>query len=107
MRAKYTRVHISTIENTSTFRTRPSIETQLNASHVTIALFHTLGSGDIPLGETYYNQLQDAGRTVAHFPFLIGAMSFFHNIPGIPISGKHLSTCSVCMVTLNSGLQPP
>ena len=46
-----------------------------------------LGSGDIPLTQSYYNQLEDAGRTVAHFPFLLGAMSFFHNIPGLPISG--------------------
>ena len=28
-----------------------------------------------------------AGREVAHFPLLFGAMSFFHNIPGLPVSG--------------------
>lgn len=45
------------------------------------------GSGDIPLTEAYYHRMKEAGREVAHFPFLIGAMSFFHNIPGLPVSG--------------------
>lgn len=42
------------------------------------------GSGDIPLSSEDYNQFTAAGIQVAHFPVLLGAVSFFHSVPGAP-----------------------
>jgi len=56
------------------------------------------GSGDIPLTQAYYHRMEEAGREVAHFPFLIGAMSFFHNIPGLPVSGIGGLNMTACLL---------
>ena len=40
------------------------------------------GSGDIPVPTAEYSALQGAGKEFITIPFQLGAISFFHNVPG-------------------------
>jgi len=42
--------------------------------------YNHFGAGDIPMKSAYYTTLSNAGRTMAHFPFVLGAISFFHSV---------------------------
>ena len=53
--------------------------------------YNDFGSGDIPLSSTKFTELMDAGVTVMHLPFSLGAMSFFHNVPNA--SDLRLTAC--------------
>jgi ABC-type phosphate transport system substrate-binding protein len=41
------------------------------------------GSGDLPLPVETYDGLRDAGIQVVQLPFVLSAVSFFHNVPGV------------------------
>merc|ERR1719329_1706731 len=56
------------------------------------------GSGDIPIGQADYNALKAAGKTIMHIPFQMGAMSVFHNIPGVPATGKGALKVDACII---------
>ena len=43
------------------------------------------GAGDLPLSAEQYQELKAAGHNVLQIPFLIGAVSVFHDIPGMPL----------------------
>eukprot|EP00929_Paragymnodinium_shiwhaense_P060674 TRINITY_DN302_c0_g1_i6.p1 TRINITY_DN302_c0_g1~~TRINITY_DN302_c0_g1_i6.p1 ORF type:complete len:891 (+),score=136.06 TRINITY_DN302_c0_g1_i6:95-2767(+) len=56
------------------------------------------GSGDIPIGATDFTDLNGASAGVMHFPFQMGAMSIFHNIPGVPKSGPGALKLTACII---------
>lgn len=60
--------------------------------------FSDFGSGDIPLTEYAWSTLREEGREVVHFPFVLGAMSFFHNIPDLPVSGVMALNMTACLL---------
>ncbi|CAL6396686.1 unnamed protein product [Bathycoccus prasinos] len=47
------------------------------------------GSGDIVVPTADYTDLNNAGKSFVTIPFQLGAISFFHNVPGVP-DGKAL-----------------
>jgi phosphate ABC transporter phosphate-binding protein len=56
------------------------------------------GSGDIPIGAADHAALNAAGHEIMHFPFQMGAMSIFHNIPGLPKSGAGALKVDACII---------
>eukprot|EP00928_Gymnodinium_smaydae_P099736 TRINITY_DN959_c0_g1_i1.p1 TRINITY_DN959_c0_g1~~TRINITY_DN959_c0_g1_i1.p1 ORF type:complete len:473 (+),score=113.69 TRINITY_DN959_c0_g1_i1:43-1461(+) len=56
------------------------------------------GSGDIPIGAADHAALVGAGKQILHFPFQMGAMSIFHNIPGLPKSGAGALKVDACII---------
>ncbi len=60
--------------------------------------YNDFGSGDVPFDQDDYDAMIAAGRSFAHFPFLLGAMSFFHNIPGLPTSGANGLNMTGCLL---------
>jgi len=56
------------------------------------------GSGDMPITADDYNTLTGEGIEIMHYPFVLGAMSFFHNIPGLPISGEGGLVVTGCLL---------
>jgi phosphate ABC transporter phosphate-binding protein len=56
------------------------------------------GSGDIPIGSTDYTDLKTAGKDIMHVPFQMGAMSIFHNIPGMDKSGAGALKVDACII---------
>jgi len=56
------------------------------------------GSGDIPIGSSDYTALKNAGHEIMHFPFQMGAMSIFHNVPGVPKSGTGALKLTACII---------
>lgn len=62
--------------------------------------YNDFGSGDMPLSQEYYDTLMDAGIEVMHAPIVLGAMSFFHNIPGVPNGGNgiNLTACLLARI---------
>lgn len=41
------------------------------------------GSGDVPMDPIRYQNITSSGNPMVHVPFLVGAVSFFHNVPGV------------------------
>ena len=41
------------------------------------------GSGDLPMTDTRYAGLDGAGIEMLHLPIFIGAVAFFHSVPGV------------------------
>lgn len=60
--------------------------------------YNHFGSGDMALTDDYYTALKDEGIEVMHVPFVLGAMSFFHNIPGLPKSGSQGLNMTACLL---------
>jgi len=56
------------------------------------------GSGDIPILKADYDALKAAGKDIMHVPFQMGAMSIFHNIPGLPKSGAGALKVDACII---------
>eukprot|EP00567_Pseudictyota_dubia_P004827 CAMPEP_0197449192 /NCGR_PEP_ID=MMETSP1175-20131217/20314_1 /TAXON_ID=1003142 /ORGANISM="Triceratium dubium, Strain CCMP147" /LENGTH=503 /DNA_ID=CAMNT_0042981225 /DNA_START=37 /DNA_END=1548 /DNA_ORIENTATION=+ len=57
--------------------------------------FNYFGSGDIPISTDNYNALEGKGIGIVHLPFVLGAISLFHNVPGVPdgAAGLNLTSC--------------
>lgn len=53
------------------------------------------GSGDIPVSTSHYNAFTATGKEMVHLPFVLGAISIFHNIPDVPDGpqGLNLTAC--------------
>ena len=60
--------------------------------------YNHFGSGDVPMTATNYKTLTDNGRTMLHIPFAIGAISFFHSIPGVPTGDNRLNL-TACLLS--------
>eukprot|EP00927_Polykrikos_kofoidii_P007277 TRINITY_DN1297_c0_g1_i1.p1 TRINITY_DN1297_c0_g1~~TRINITY_DN1297_c0_g1_i1.p1 ORF type:complete len:604 (-),score=90.80 TRINITY_DN1297_c0_g1_i1:407-2011(-) len=56
------------------------------------------GSGDIPIGASDHATLVSNGHEILHFPFQMGAMSIFHNIPNVPKSGEGALKVTGCII---------
>jgi len=58
------------------------------------------GSGDIPIKEADYQTLTDQGVEFVHFPFQLGAMSFFYNMPedAVPAEGLKFNACLLAKI---------
>lgn len=56
------------------------------------------GSGDIPMSTEKYNALKATGKEMVHLPFMMGAISFFHSIPGLDSDGIALNSCVLAKI---------
>lgn len=54
--------------------------------------YNDFGSGDVPLTAENYADITAEGIEVMHVPFSLGAMSFFHNVPGA-VGGLNMTAC--------------
>ena len=57
------------------------------------------GAGDIPMSKEDYTTLVEKGGMI-HLPFVLGAISVFHSIPGIPngVGGLNLTACELAQI---------
>ena len=59
------------------------------------------GSGDIPIpGDDYDAFTNKTGKTIYHLPVVLGAISFFHSIPGVSDGrlGLNMTSCSLAKI---------
>ena len=58
------------------------------------------GAGDIPISTGDYNELVNAGVEFVQLPFVMGAVSVFHGIPGVPdgSGGLNLTPCLLARI---------
>mmetsp|Transcript_8119 Transcript_8119/g.11616 ORF Transcript_8119/g.11616 Transcript_8119/m.11616 type:complete len:494 (-) Transcript_8119:341-1822(-) len=58
------------------------------------------GSGDIPFSQENYELLNSNGDEFYQMPFVMGAISVFHNIPGVPggAGGLKLTPCALAKI---------
>jgi len=56
------------------------------------------GSGDIPIPNEEYTQLNDSTTGVYHFPILLGAISFFHSVPQGASEKLNLTPCLLARI---------
>ncbi|QDZ23841.1 periplasmic phosphate-binding protein [Chloropicon primus] len=60
--------------------------------------YNHFGSGDVPMTADNYKSLGDNGRTMLHVPFALGAVSFFHSIPGLDMAHRRLNL-TACLLS--------
>lgn len=63
--------------------------------------YNDFGSGDIPVPSDDYEALRARGSEVVHFPFVLGAISLFHSIPGFSNdddNGLNLTSCDIAKI---------
>lgn len=73
-------------------------QTEFIGADNSYAAYSDFGSGDMPIGNDDYQTLMDQSIEVMHFPFVLGAMSFFHNIPELPKSGSNGLNMTACLL---------
>ena len=58
------------------------------------------GSGDIPISSADYKNLTDSGIQFVQLPFVLGAISVFHSVPGVPdgAGGLNLTSCLLARI---------
>ncbi len=60
------------------------------------------GSGDIPIPGDEYTAFHEKnpGKTIYHLPIVLGAISFFHSVPGVPDgrSGLNMTSCTLAKI---------
>lgn len=58
------------------------------------------GSGDIPVSTSNYDAFTATGQEMVHLPFVLGAISIFHNIPNVPegSQGLNLTACTLSKI---------
>jgi phosphate transport system substrate-binding protein len=78
-----------------------------------------MGCAELPLNDAQVGKLTSAGRTALHLPMVLGAISFFVNLPGmtsIKLSPDVLAKIFTGAITrwddsaitgLNAGFSPP
>ena len=71
---------------------------QGTSRHRLCTLDQDFGSGDIPIGQSDYTDLNTANQTIMHIPFQMGAMSIFHSVPGVPKSGPGALNLTACLI---------
>lgn len=54
------------------------------------------GSGDLPMDADRFSQLNDVGIEMIHLPVLLGAVSFFHSVPGV--EKLNLTSCLLARI---------
>jgi len=61
------------------------------------------GAGDIPLMQSDYDKLVENGRQPVHVPIALGAIAFFHNIPGLAEDNVQLNLTACQLAKVFSG----
>lgn len=58
------------------------------------------GSGDIPIGEEDFTNLNSNTSGMLHIPFVLGSISVFHSVPGVPdgVGGLNLTECLLARI---------
>eukprot|EP00586_Coscinodiscus_wailesii_P015525 CAMPEP_0172494190 /NCGR_PEP_ID=MMETSP1066-20121228/39669_1 /TAXON_ID=671091 /ORGANISM="Coscinodiscus wailesii, Strain CCMP2513" /LENGTH=424 /DNA_ID=CAMNT_0013264939 /DNA_START=171 /DNA_END=1445 /DNA_ORIENTATION=- len=62
------------------------------------APYNDFGSGDIPMPSLDYANLKDNGIEMLHLPFVLGAISVFHSIPGVGDGELKLTGCTLAKI---------
>eukprot|EP00930_Biecheleria_cincta_P063569 TRINITY_DN4909_c0_g1_i7.p1 TRINITY_DN4909_c0_g1~~TRINITY_DN4909_c0_g1_i7.p1 ORF type:complete len:541 (-),score=100.57 TRINITY_DN4909_c0_g1_i7:85-1707(-) len=70
----------------------------IGADNGFLPISQDFGSGDIPITASDYQALKGAGHEIIHYPFQMGAMSIFHNVPGMPKSGAGALNLTACVL---------
>ena len=62
--------------------------------------FNDFGSGDIPMSKSKHHVLKQEGIEMVHLPYVLGAISLFHNIPNVPDGpgGLNLTSCVIAQI---------
>ena len=62
--------------------------------------YNDFGLGDIPLSSSKYDALKEECIEMVHLPYVMGAISLFHNIPNVPDrpSGLNLTSCVIAQI---------
>mmetsp|Transcript_9178 Transcript_9178/g.10605 ORF Transcript_9178/g.10605 Transcript_9178/m.10605 type:complete len:584 (+) Transcript_9178:130-1881(+) len=60
--------------------------------------YNDFGAGDIPLTQTYYDELVSKGIEMVHIPFALGAIGFFHSVPNAPEGRLNLDSCTLSKI---------
>ena len=73
---------------------------QNNTTPFSYKAHNHFGSGDIPIPSETYDALRENNIEVAHFPFVLGAISFFHSVPGMEngSNGLNLTSCQIARI---------
>lgn len=71
-----------------------------NTTPFSYKAYNDFGSGDIPIPSATYEDLKANNVEVAHFPFVLGAISFFHSIPDMEngSNGLNLTSCQLARI---------
>ena len=64
------------------------------------AAYTHFGSGDIPISADDYAALNSNTSGMLHIPFVLGAISVFHSIPGVPdgVGGLNVTECLLARI---------
>jgi len=73
---------------------------QNNTTPFSYTAWNDFGSGDIPISTENYEALKNNNVEIAHFPFVLGAISFFHSVPGTEngVNGLNLTSCQLAKI---------
>lgn len=73
---------------------------QNNTTPFSYTAWNDFGSGDIPISTENYEALKNNNVEIAHFPFVLGAISFFHSVPGMEngSNGLNLTSCQLAKI---------
>eukprot|EP00571_Detonula_confervacea_P013211 CAMPEP_0172298406 /NCGR_PEP_ID=MMETSP1058-20130122/1078_1 /TAXON_ID=83371 /ORGANISM="Detonula confervacea, Strain CCMP 353" /LENGTH=485 /DNA_ID=CAMNT_0013007681 /DNA_START=13 /DNA_END=1470 /DNA_ORIENTATION=+ len=64
----------------------------------TFEAYNDFGAGDIPISKVDRQTWNDKGIDFVQLPFVLSAVSFFHNIPGVP-SGERGLNMTACLLS--------
>jgi ABC-type phosphate transport system substrate-binding protein len=68
-----------------------------DGTNIFLPLNH-FGSGDIPISTADYNELLAASVEIVHLPVVLGSISFFHSVPGVPQGDLDLTSCLIARI---------
>ena len=65
----------------------------------TYEAYNDFGAGDIPIDTTDRSEWISRGIEFVQLPFVLSAVSFFHNLPGVPSSGTQGLNMTACLLS--------
>ena len=65
----------------------------------TYQAYNDFGAGDIPIDSADRSEWITRGVEFVQLPFVLSAVSFFHNLPGVPASGSQGLNMTACLLS--------
>ena len=60
--------------------------------------YNDFGAGDIPIPQSYYDDIASVGRGIVHVPFVMGAIGIFHSVPESDFGSSGEVDLSACLL---------
>lgn len=70
----------------------------------TMVAYNDFGAGDIPISAEDRTKWNEAGVEIVQLPFVLSAVSFFHNIPGVPSGARGLNMTACLLSEVFNGV---